>query len=169
MNTFLTERILELSGIPLNESQLIDTGKKVFDSGKVYFQPDISKESFIHFTSENNVKKIIGNKRLRRNKDSLFESHFAVSTLYGDFIEVVQNPKVFKRDFIGETQAILFKTKQLPERGYIEEVSFGDRIVYLTDVKRITLEEAMNLIKKSPIKISEDDVVIYKKELVEKF
>lgn len=134
----------------LNDGLDDSSDKTFYDGGKSY-KMDIRKDKFIHFTSKDNVDKIISEKRLKSSN-----SIFAVSAIWGKYSKWVL-PKD-KDNFV----AIYFTTDTKPKTGYPEEVIWEGEVNLLT-VEQISYDDAINILKKtkSNSRINTDDEVKY--------
>ena len=140
--------------------------------GHIYYFLDISKDSFIHFTTSLRASQIIQNKKLLL--DSPYQKFgpygvFAVSLIYGSHIPGVSLDHVEKwsKKEGSDVVAIEFKTNTIPKHvGTIDEVSWGEQNVDLINPKIISKEEADSKINQAPDKIDDPEMVVYDKNLI---
>ena len=134
----------------LNDGLDDSSDKTFYDGGKSY-KMDIRKDKFIHFTSKDNVDKIINEKKLKSDN-----SIFAVSAIWGKY-----SKWVLPKD-TDNLVAIYFTTDTKPKTSYAEEVIWGGPVNLLT-VEQISYDDAINILKKtrSNSRINTDDEVKY--------
>lgn len=131
--------------------------------GKVFKMP-LSKERFIHFTPLERAVEIIESGKLLMNppyEKFGTDTVDAVSLTYGSWVPKVQTNHiddnlVNKKDLA----AVMFKTNILPKDGYREEVKWEEDVP-LIDSDLLDGDEAIDLLLKTPVKIGENDRVIY--------
>jgi DNA-directed RNA polymerase subunit H (RpoH/RPB5) len=115
------------------------------ERGDEYYSMDVAKDEFVHFTSEENAKKILEEGMLRKDKvpNGRPDAIYAVSVLWGSFVGNTQVPK-------GITPvAILFKTLDKPKYGYPEEVVWGADVHLAPGARILSMEEAKGLLSKA--------------------
>jgi hypothetical protein len=120
-------------------------------SGKT-FLGDVSEDLFVHFTTKENAEKILATSTL--GEDGF--STFAVSTTYGIFYPGVQTTHIKGENLV----AVVFSTDAKPTHGYIEEVVWNGATP-IRNIEIISVDDASSLLSQAPVKIEDDDVVIY--------
>jgi hypothetical protein len=130
---------------------LDDSSDKTFYDGGKSYKMDIRKDKFIHFTSKDNVDKILNEKKLKSDN-----SIFGVSAIWGKY-----SKWVLPKD-TDNLVAIYFTTDTKPKTSYPEEVIWGGPVNLLT-VEQISYDDAINILKKtrSNSRINTDDEVKY--------
>jgi len=137
-----------------SNKKLKKTGKKNWMEGDIY-EMNVNNDSFIHFTTIENVEKILRSGKLNSGGNEY--SSFAISTTFGINTPNVQNSK------LNDPQAILFTTSEAPNNeNFSEEVTWRGGVKF-NDAKHISFEEAKRILDNSPEKLpnKDDDSVVY--------
>jgi hypothetical protein len=113
------------------------------ERGHDYYTMDVTKDEFVHFTSEENARKIIEEGKLTKEKipSGRPDAVYAVSVLWGSYVNGTQVPKGI------QPVAILFKTHTKPKYGYPEEVVWGQEVILEPGAKVISMGEAVRLLE----------------------
>lgn len=125
------------------------------------YEMSLSRDRFVHFTSEKRAKEILDDGYLRMNppyKKFGTDTVDAISIMWGSLVPGVQFTHVMKsakKSKEGRVVGVVFKTNILPKYGYPEEVKW-DRDVRLVDPQVVSFEKAQSLIKRAKFKIPED-------------
>lgn len=132
----------------LKEGRVNSIGQENWYGGDTY-RIHIDQDSFIHFTSLDNVEKILRDGKL--NSGGNQHSSFAISTVWGEYTPNVQNSK------INNPQAILFTTEEKPHgENFAEEVTWRGGVKF-KDAKHISFEKAVEMIENAPEKLNDPD------------
>jgi len=137
---------------------LTPTGGSVW--GGQEFHADLGKDHFVHFTQEERAPQILeSGKLLMRPPYPKFgiDAVNAVSTVWGTFVPGVQTTHSK-----GNIVAIVFQTNTVPKYGYPEEVVW-DKDVVLRNPKIIPANKAISMLRNTPEKIEDGDMVVYGK------
>lgn len=129
--------------------------------GDTYWCP-LSVDTFVHFTTKSRAQQIVESRKLLMQPPyEKFggDAIYAVSTVFGKVVPGTQttHTKATQEDPL---VAILFKTRTIPDRAYIEEVLW-DRDMDLQGAKVVSAGKGLSMIKSSPVKISDQDMVVY--------
>lgn len=132
----------------------------------------VGDDRFVHFTTQRRAQEILQSGKLMI--DSPYDSMgaygvFAVSLLYGEYYPSVTTKHVEKTSLQENSPvvAVEFSTNTVPRKsGHPDETAFGEQDVRLQGAKIIRLEEAIQKIRRAPYAISDDDYIIYDKNIV---
>ena len=141
-------------------STLTPTTENTWSGGHVWLG-DVRKDSFIHFTTQERADQIVeAGKLLMRPPYKKFgtDAVNAVSLRWGSWVPKVQTTHMGRGV---EIVGLVFKTTAVPERGYAEEVIWG-RDVSLQGLKVVSLSRGAGMLRSTPERIGEDDMVVYK-------
>lgn len=148
-------------------------GKENLSYSDEFFFMDLSKETFIHFTSLKRAQNIIKNGRILLNPpiDNRIPGAyavFAISLTYGSFVPSILNSvdKYAKMDN-SEPVALIFKSTTMPKAGFPEEVSFGEKDVDVINPTIVSKEEGISMLKNTPEKIEDGQIVLYDPAIVQ--
>jgi len=142
-------------------------------SGFKYYHLDVKDDKFVHFTTSKRAQEIIQSGTLML--DAPYEGSgaygvFAVSLTYGEIVPGLALSHVTKeaRNEGSQVVAVAFKTDTVPMKvGYPEEVSWGEQDVRLIDPKVISVDDAVQMIKRAPCSLEDNrSVVVYDKALL---
>lgn len=137
--------------------------------GEDWYLMNIKKDSFIHFTPKERVDEIIKSNKLMLNPpygNFGIIAVAAISTIYGKFVPKVQTTHLKTK--MEDLSAILFKTSVKPDIGYIEEVLWHEDVIF-DSVKIVSVEDAVEMLSNSPVKIKDDAKVVYKEQLFSEY
>jgi len=129
--------------------------------GDVYFIPEISGESFIHFTGLEPAVQILRSKKLLMNPPHQKfggDAIYGISTRYGKWVPGTQTSHIKFPNMVG----VLFRTNVIPKVGYPEEVVW-ERDISLTQAKILPFNTAKSLVQRAPFKGEGDFEVYYGK------
>jgi len=139
---------------------LTPTGQSAMMDGVVWLG-DVRKDLFIHFTTQERADQILAAGKLLMNppyKKFGTDAVNAVSLKWGWWSPGVQMKHLgSKADLVG----IVFQTSVVPERGYVEEIIWK-RDVPLRGAKVVPLSQGASMLRRTPERIAEDDMVVYK-------
>ncbi len=140
-------------------TKLRPLGESTMGGGQVLTMP-LKDDKFVHFTPSSRALEILRTKKLLMHPPHQkfgIDAVSAVSTTYGQYVPGVQTTHI-KGD--GDLVAILFSTNTPPDRGYVEEVTWKQD-VHLVNPKLLSAVQAAAMLRVSPAKISDQDMVLY--------
>lgn len=129
--------------------------------GDTYYL-DLDEDTFVHLTTRSRAEAIQRDGKLLMHPPGGkmgADAVFAISTVYGRVVSGTQSKhiRVTKDDPL---VALVFRTKVIPERGFVEEVSW-DRDVSFTTLKIVSAAKGLSLVRLSPVQIGDQDMVTY--------
>jgi len=140
---------------------LADTGEETWQGGKIY-RADVRRDAFVHFTPRSRARQILESGKLLSeppHEKMGIAGVQAVSLGYGESVPAVQTTHIRESD-ADPTVAVVFRTRTTPSHGHSEEVVW-DGDVDLADARIVGADEATDMLRRAPRKISEDDMVVY--------
>lgn len=126
---------------------------------------DLSKERFIHFSYDSRIDEILRSGKLKMNppyRKFGIAAISAISTVWGRLVPQVQLTHLQRGDH-EPISAVLFKTNVTPKYGVVEEVVWDQDVVF-TQAKKISMPEALRMLKKTFKGVGSDDTVVYDKK-----
>lgn len=139
-------------------SPLQDTGESTWGGGTTW-RMNLNDDRFVHFTPVDRAEEVVASgKLLNRPPYKKFggDAVYAVSTVWGSWVPRTQTTHYGRVELVG----IFFTTTTKPKIGYSEEVLW-DRDVTLKTAKIIPFSKAVNMLRKTPHPVGEDDRVLY--------
>jgi len=133
---------------------------------------NIKDDRFIHFTTEPRAEQIVESKKLLLDPPAHGMGAygvFAVSLVYGKHYPSVTLTHVQNqaKQEGSNVVAIEFTTNTVPKKyGHPDETGWGEQDVNLINPRIINVEEAISKISRSPVKLGEDDMVLYDKSVL---
>jgi hypothetical protein len=124
---------------------------------------DVRADTFVHFTTRSRAEAVVASGKLMMNPPySKFggDAVYAISTTFGEVVKGTQtsHTPVTKDDPL---VAVVFKTSTIPDYAFVEEVVWHED-VRLHGAKIVPATKGFQMVKSSPEKLGEDEVVTYK-------
>lgn len=132
--------------------------------GGQFYLADIRQDRFVHFTPSSRALGILKDGKLKVNppyQQFGGSGVYAISLVYGAYVPGTQVTHIKPDE--GELVGIVFETTAVPERGYIEEVTWN-RDVPLKRARIVPARQAIGMLSNTPERIGGQDQVFYKKE-----
>lgn len=132
--------------------------------GGQFYLADVRQDRFVHFTPTSRALGILKDGKLKVNppyQQFGGSGVYAISLVYGAYVPGTQVTHIKPDE--GELVGIVFETTAVPERGYIEEVSWN-RDVPLKRARIVPARQAVGMLSNTPERIGGQDQVFYKRE-----